>query len=141
MSISDKARRFDQAASRERLEGPDMIQKNKAVRYPAGDTGYFRHAYCAEDPGDNNQIYCYLDTDWDGEGEEPEKVPVTFAISGSGTRCDQAIPYMKDGTPIWITKFADWGTYTYVGNLQSFDTEQLQIGVGGKLCTKLSECV
>ena len=34
MSISDKARRFDQAAMRERLQGPDMIQKNKAVRYP-----------------------------------------------------------------------------------------------------------
>ena len=139
MSISDKARRFDQAARRERLEGPDMIQKNKAVRYPAVDSGDFRQAFCKTDAGDNNQIYCYLDADWDDEGEEPESVAVLFPIIG-GARCDQAIPFMQDGTPITVRRVVEWGTWYYMGNLQTFDTNELQI-VDGKLCTKLSECV
>ena len=138
MSISDKARRFDQAARRERLQPPDMVQKSKAVRYPTGDTGYFRLAYCAENGGDNNQIYCYLDTDWDDEGEEPEKVAVLFPIIG-GARCDQAIPFMQDGTPITVRRVVEWGTWYYMGNLQTFDTNELQI-VDGKLTSKLAKC-
>jgi len=66
MSISDKARRFDQAARRERLEGPDMIQKNKAVRYPPGDTRVFEVQSAATGDGVYNCYEQTLDaTEWD----------------------------------------------------------------------------
>ena len=66
MSISDKARRFDQAARRERLQGPDMVQKSKAVRYPTGDTRVFEVQSAATGDGVYNCYEQTLDaTDWD----------------------------------------------------------------------------
>ena len=66
MSISDKARRFDQAASRERLEGPDMIQKNKAVRYPEDSAKIFEVQSAAIGDGLYNCYKQTLDaTEWD----------------------------------------------------------------------------
>ncbi len=61
-------------------------------------------AFCKNDAGDATTITCYLDVD--GTGEE---ITVNFSILGpGGTKCNAAVPRLKDGSLIFVKKFEAW---------------------------------
>jgi len=93
MEIKDiftKARYFDTAARREKLQSPELIQKTKAVRHPKRGS---RIAYCKNDAGSGTTIVCYLDKD--GTGDE---ITVHCSISQGGSDLNEASPLLKGGT-------------------------------------------
>jgi len=101
-SIKDRAARFNAAAKAERLEPPQMVQKDKAVRFP--DSGKDHTAYCKTDAGEGNTLVCYLDEDWSGEGDEPDTITVTFPYMFGAEDLEDCVPWLKDGDPILVGK-------------------------------------
>lgn len=94
--IKDRAARFDQAAKAERLESPQMIQKDKAVRFINSNEHI---AYCKTDAGEGNTLVCYLDTDTTGE-----EITVNFPFIFGTNNLEDCVPLLKDGDPVLVGK-------------------------------------
>lgn len=110
MAIKDiiaKTQRFDAAARRERLQGPDIIQKTKAVRHPAVPVFSEVHlAYCKNDAGSGSTIICCLDTYPTGR-----EVTVHFSITLSGSHMNLVVPLLSTQDKIAVkydTNSAEW---------------------------------
>ena len=95
--INRKVARIQTAADREQMQSPEMVQKNKAVRFPPAATAIHK-AYCKTDAGAAAIIVCYLDED-----ETGEEITVGCSITGGGN-LNSAIPRLEDGTLIFVTK-------------------------------------
>jgi len=112
MEIKDiftRARYFDTAARREKLQSPELIQKTKAVRHRAG----LRNAYCKTDAGEGSTIVCYLDVD--GTGTE---ITVNCDIS-NGNDLNTATRRLKNGNRLAVYKI---GSSWYAA--EGFDTDE-----------------
>lgn len=130
-NINRVVQRFKQAGDKETLSSPQIIQSTKSVRHTGG-IGSVRIAYCKTAAGSGTTIVCHLDTD--GTGEE---VTVYCAITGGGTKLNEAIPRLSDGDPIAV--YNDQGTWRSVFPFQRLNTNQLDV-VSNKFETKLYKC-
>lgn len=67
-------------------------------------TNRMRKAYCKNDAGAGTTITCYLDTD--GTGTE---ITVTCSVAQGGSALNAAVPRLKDGDLIFVSKIgATW---------------------------------
>jgi len=80
--ISAKARYFDNAAMRERLQSPEIVQKTKAVRHPKIEFKIFIVQSAATGDGVYN---CYEQTfdatDWDDTTGEPKVADIASPVA------------------------------------------------------------
>jgi len=92
----DIARRADEAARRERLASPEIIQSARAVRHAAVGSA-LRHAFVKTTPGATTVVTCYLDTDLTGE-----EISVKCKICNGGESLEDAYPTLVAGDPITV---------------------------------------
>jgi len=100
-NINSTIERYSQAAMREQLFSPDMIQKTKAPSFGGGSNLY--KAFCKTNAGAATTIVCYKDTDTTGD-----EITVNCSVIGSAN-LNAAAPRLADGSLIFVAKIGtDW---------------------------------
>ena len=97
--VSRRIDRSDNAARREKLQSPDIIQRTKSVRFPLPSGVHL--AYCKVAAGASTSIVCYLDTDTTG----PE-ITVECTVSPPAN-LDGALPLLADGSELKVAKIGN----------------------------------
>jgi len=99
--ILESVKDANDAARKERLTSPELVQKTRALRASAG-TG-IHHAFCKTDAPAGCEIICYLDED-----ETGEEIEVHCRISGGGNKyLNASSRRLENGDSLEVTKIND----------------------------------
>ena len=103
--LVDRTRQMDLAARQERLASPQMIQKNKAIRFPVNFP--VRRARTVGAAGAGSTITCYLFNS-DGIGLDTENPVTVYCTICGGVNLNSAIPRLEDDTEIFVVQLPYW---------------------------------
>ncbi len=153
--IINRVSRINEAAQREKLTPPEMVQKTKAVRFPEiSETGHLRSAKIQSFNGKIIvvKLEVWSGSDWTSPGDDINVDCTDYHLGSNGLSgavfpkyaVDEIIQVWQDEDDEWYptVSFCDLGDgleFSSGALKLKIDTDQLQFS-SGELQTKLNEC-